>query len=292
MSVFCVDIGGTFTKFGTVSKSGKIVGDGKFLTPDNYECLLAEIKELYASSEATNKDVICLSTPCNYIDGALRGESYVGYIVNKDIVGDLQQQIKVKILIENDGNCGGLGEYFVGAARGVNNFVNVVVGSGIGGCCIIDGKLLKGKNNIAGDIGYMLLSPSLRDGEENLSFGVQGGTKSLIAKAQLIDSSINTAEEIIESKHSEIVKVKANFLRYIAIGIIDVMYVLDPDVFLLSGGISENLTFINELNSEIDNILNELSYQYKPVVKQSQHKNNSNLLGAAYLYYSQINKLN
>lgn len=285
MSVFCVDVGGTFTKCGVVSSHGEILSNQSFRTPQTYEQLLTEIKRLFKQSDAQNKEVICLSTPCNYIDGKLRGESYVEYIVEKDIVNDVSKLLNVKTYIENDGNCSGLGEYFSGAAVGSSNFVNIVIGSGIGGCSIIDGNLLKGANFIASDIGYMLLHPGLKENDNNLSFGVQGGTKLLVEKAREIDANIMNAEAVLVSTNTEIVKLRKNFFRYIALGIINVMYVLDPEYFLLSGGISEDENFLPLLNDEVDVILKELEYQYKPQVKLSKHKNFSNLIGAGYLYY-------
>ncbi|MFV0499915.1 MAG: ROK family protein [Bacilli bacterium] len=289
MSVFCVDVGGTFTKCGVVSSEGYMLSNKLFRTPPSYQQLLNQIEILFEESTAKNKKVICLSTPCNYIDGKLRGESYVKYIIEKDIVGDVSKLLNVKAYIENDGNCSGLGEYFSGAAIGSNNFVNIVIGSGIGGCSILEGKLLKGANFIASDIGYMLLHPDLRKNGNNLSFGVQGGTKLLVEKAQKIDGNINNAEAVLISEDIEIIKLRNNFFRYISLGIINVMYVLDPEFFLLSGGISEDSNFIPLLEAEVDKVLLELSYQYKPQIKLSKHKNYSNLIGAAYLHYREMN---
>lgn len=288
MSVFCVDVGGTFTKCGVVSSEGFILSSHSFRTPASYEELLNQIEKSFKESAAQNKDVVCLSTPCNYIDGRLRGESYVGYIIGKDIVSDVSKLLKALVYIENDGNCSGLGEYFSGAAIGSDNFVNIVIGSGVGGCSILGGNLLKGANFIASDVGYMLLHPNLQIGENNLSFGVQGGTKLLVENARKVNKEIKNAESVLISEDPQIIKLRNNFFRYISLGIINVMYVLDPEFFLISGGISEDKHFLPLLDKEIDSVLEELGYQYKPQIRLSKHKNYSNLIGAAYLYYKEI----
>jgi len=66
------------------------------------------------------------------------------------------QEDRVNIVVENDGNCAVVGELALGALRGVENGINLVYGTGLGTGFILNGKLYKGENNSAGEMGHML----------------------------------------------------------------------------------------------------------------------------------------
>ncbi len=67
----------------------------------------------------------------------------------------LNQRFRLPVYVENDGNLGALGEYYFGLARGVDNFVYLESGIGLGGGIVIDGKLFRGGHGYAGEIGHI-----------------------------------------------------------------------------------------------------------------------------------------
>lgn len=286
--VFSVDIGGTFTKYAIVTKAGDINEKGKFRTPDNYQELLATIANL--ETESLNQGLICISSPCNYSKGALRGSSFVEYLVDKDIIADFKQNFNKQILIENDGNCAILCEHWIGHAKESKNAICLVIGSGIGGGVILDNKLLKGDENLAGDLGYMLLgSEPKTDGVANC-LGILGAARH---NYQLINTiqPISGLEEVFSKQmnNPQIVEIREKMCQALAIGIINYKYIFDTEQILLGGEISKNTMFIEEIERQIKLSFNQLSgYKYIPKIKPTKFYNDSNLIGAASIYFNHL----
>lgn len=290
MQVLSIDIGGTFLKKAIVDHSGEVHEFESIKVPQHYEELLQLIAQKY--KEAIDvEECICISSPCNYHDSKLQGSSYVEYLVGKDLINDLKNILNIEIFLENDGNCSALGEAFSGFGKGVSDFVNIVIGSGVGGGIIINHQLLKGNNNLAGDIGYMFLHPVVRTDNINHSMGMRGGTTYLINTCKKIDEKYYTAEIILDHYNlDQQIKVEVdNFIRYLSLGIINIMYTVSPSVFLLSGGVTKHPELLNLINQDIINITSMSSaYKYIPKVMISKHKNNSNLIGAASIFFKGV----
>lgn len=70
------------------------------------------------------------------------------------------QQFGLPVIVENEANAGALGEYFFGSARGIDNFIYIAAGFGLGSGIIIDGKLLKGNKGFASEVGHMTFDPN------------------------------------------------------------------------------------------------------------------------------------
>jgi glucokinase len=71
----------------------------------------------------------------------------------------LSGRLGVPVVVENDVNAGLLGEVWCGAAKGVRNVVGMFPGTGLGGGVVVDGRLVRGKTGITGEIGHMVMSP-------------------------------------------------------------------------------------------------------------------------------------
>lgn len=74
-----------------------------------------------------------------------------------DLLEELEKVTKLKILIENDANAAGYGEYLLGAGRGSRSMFYVTLGAGVGGAFIFDGKIWHGTNGFAGEFGYLAI---------------------------------------------------------------------------------------------------------------------------------------
>jgi glucokinase len=76
-----------------------------------------------------------------------------------EIVNELRDSLDVPFLVENDANLAALAHAWRGDARGLRDFVTVVMGTGIGAAVVANGRLVKGRHNAAGELGYLLTSP-------------------------------------------------------------------------------------------------------------------------------------
>lgn len=71
----------------------------------------------------------------------------------------LENQLGVKAFIENDANAAAVGEHWLGASKGVENSIMVTLGTGVGGGIIVDGKIVRGRDGTAGEIGHISVEP-------------------------------------------------------------------------------------------------------------------------------------
>ncbi len=291
--ILAFDLGGTFIKYGVVSKNGEISKNDRKKTPDTYEGLLKLINDIKVEV-GLNSNNICISSPCNYYNGALRGGSHIEYIVDKDIVTDLNRLYGLKVLIENDGNCAVLCENWIGKGSYVNNIVCLVVGTGIGGGVIISNKLLKGKHKMAGDIGYMLTEIAIKRNGATTALGTFGATGMITRCAIEIDSSITRAEDLFEKEitNLKLLELKNDMVKTLAVGVINCLYIFDTEKILIGGEISKCEAFIKAVQNEVNSIIDLLNgYVYYPKIETTKFNNKSNLIGAGSLYFNPIEVL-
>lgn len=283
-SVLALDIGGTNIKYATVTNNGQILSSGKIKSPDNYSQLLSEIERIYLQFNNI-EDVVCISCPSVYKEGKLRGSSFLSYIIEKDIVGDIEAKLNVKCYIENDGNCSVLGEYYFGE-HSSKNLAAIVIGSGIGGGIIINDQLLIGANSVGGELGFSLIDVNLGEIKPYSIFGSRAGMSNFIAEAQKIDRSVVCAEEVFESndqRFNQLVNLEA---KTVAMQIINLQYIVDPQNIVIGGAISQNEVFLEKVKLQLNNYYEVLNYHTtRSNVYSSTHGNIGNLLGATVKYW-------
>ncbi|MBQ8026991.1 MAG: ROK family protein, partial [Clostridia bacterium] len=163
-----------------------------------------------------------------------------------------------KIYIDNDANCAALGEALAGAGKDKDSFVAITLGTGVGSGIVIDGKLVNGCNYAAGEMGHMVIA---MDGEQ-CNCGRRGcweryaSATALIAQTKdamkknvdsimwdLVEDNIarvsgRTAFDAMRKGDAAAKAVVDNYIRYIAVGLVNVINALQPDVVCIGGGIS------------------------------------------------------
>lgn len=284
--ILAIDIGGSSIKYALVNNQGLLNVAGSIDIPKTYNQLIKEIVKI--DKQINNSKIICISSPCNYYDDKLNGVSFVDYLLNKDIVNDIKTATDKVVYIENDGGCAALGESYNNEYK---NIVSIVVGSGIGGGVIINNELIKGWTHRAGNIGAQILDMyNYNDNGLAPSMGRIGGVKILVDKAMGIDDKYSNGKIIFETTNNlELEKIKEEFINAIAIGIINVDNIINPDAFIIGGGLSNSDIFCSQLQNKIIKIIDELEhYPTYPKIKVSMLNNDANLIGAASLFFNSI----
>lgn len=168
------------------------------------------------------------------------------------------QRFDLPIFVENEANAAALGEYYFGVARGVENFIYLSAGIGLGGGIMIDGKLFRGKHGYAGEVGHMTVDPGgelcgcgkrgcweTKVGTRGVICGVRNilanGTQSLIY--DLVDGDINriTTDIVVQAARSgDSVAVEAlqNVGEYLGIGVVNLINIFNPELIVLGGALS------------------------------------------------------
>jgi glucokinase len=162
-----LDVGGTKALAVLVSRDGEILDELRSSTPHDAQGgagtatakVLAEQIETFA--ERHSFDVSTLPIGIG-LPGMVRRDGRLAFAPNLQTVSGasfpelLKESLGAELVfMENDGNCAALGEYAWGAGRGIDNFVMVTLGTGIGGGIIANGELVRGQSGFGGEIGHM-----------------------------------------------------------------------------------------------------------------------------------------
>lgn len=157
------------------------------------------------------------------------------------------------VYLDNDANCAALGEHVSGAGEHVDDMVMITLGTGIGGGLIIDGKLYSGSNNIAGEVGHMVIEVgglSCNCGRHGCweTYASATGLINLAKRALATDcKSILRDYDELTAKHvcdahdagdpvaSDIF---TNYVQYLACGINNIIAILQPQRIVIGGGVA------------------------------------------------------
>jgi len=167
-------------------------------------------------------------------------------LIGMPLKEDLKQALDQEIAIDNDANCFALAEATLGAAKNHNVVFGVIMGTGVGGGIVINGKVHKGRTNIAGEWGHH----TLRVNGNKCYCGKLGCVETYISGPALekrwteLTGKTESLPSIIHNLDTEKGQQwKKEFLENFGIGLANVIDILDPDVIVLGGGIS-NISFL------------------------------------------------
>lgn len=159
-----IDIGGTNTELGIVDEEGQIVSSQTLPTKqcgslfsDYIEALSQQIAQMIANPALTDRVVgIGIGAPnANYFSGCIEEAVNLPWTGNTPIVADLSARTGLPIVLDNDANASALGEHSYGVARELDHFVEITLGTGVGSGIYADGRLIRGYQGKAGELGHM-----------------------------------------------------------------------------------------------------------------------------------------
>ena len=245
-----IDLGGTKTEGILVDEEFQVIERKRVPTNQNngYESILETIQDLVSNLKKNNeKTSIGVCTP-----GALSKESGLiknsntQCLIGKDLKNDLEKILDQEISIENDANCFALAEARLGVAKNHDTVFGVIMGTGVGGGLVIDGKIHSGRTNIAGEWGHHCIKPN---GNECYC-GRKGCVETYISGPalekkwnELTNQNISVADIVKNSQEDAYKTWKNEFLEHFGLSMANVIDILDPDVIVLGGGLS-NIPFL------------------------------------------------
>ena len=248
-----IDLGGTKTEGVLVDEQFQVIERKRVPTNQNngYESILNIIKDLISDLKEKNneKTSIGVCTP-----GALSKESGLiknsntQCLIGKDLKNDLEKILEQEISIENDANCFALAEARLGAAKNHDTVFGVIMGTGVGGGLVIDGKIHTGRTNIAGEWGHHCIKPN---GNECYC-GRKGCVETYISGPALekkwneLTNQTISVVDIVKNSQEDVYKTwKNEFLENFGLSMANVIDIIDPDAIVLGGGLS-NIPFLYE----------------------------------------------
>lgn len=282
MTLLCIDIGGTSTKFATYSK-GKLEKQSSCPTPHSLEGFYRMLDERLAYYRTEKLSGIAISSPgaVNKKTGSIEGASALPYIHGFPIRQDLEKRFGLPISIENDANCAALAESALGAGQGASSIAMLVLGTGVGGSLVIDGRIHYGAHLFGGEFGFMVMN------ERYQTFSELGTVVNMAKRySQIInDGKSYTGKEVLElADQGDPVALKERqvFLQSLAMGVFNIQHAFDPDRILIGGGVSQADFLLPALEAELDKLYQLVSISdLRPQLAVCQFKNEANLLGAS-----------
>lgn len=291
MKKLVFDVGASAIKYALMDNEATIFEKGKEETPqESFTQFIGIIKKLYYKYEK-EIDGIAFSIP-GTIDSTT-GQIYApgGLLYNENV--NLAKQIHtftdLPVALENDGKSAALAETWKGNLKDCQDGVVIVIGSGIGGGIIKDGKIWKGKHLFAGEFSYIFQ----KDGDSFIHnvWAMNGSTTALIMEvASKKEVEMKTLDGIavfkmIEQGDKDAVLALQNLAKSLATGIYNLQCILDPERILIGGGISQQPLLLEKIQEELDNIYRKIPFTIPhSQVQTCCYYNDSNLIGALYNY--------
>ena len=251
MNKIGIDLGGTKIEGILVDEAYQTIQRTRIPTyqENGYDHILKSIKRLIHEliQESNEKVSIGICTPgALSTNSGLIKNSNTQCLIGHDLKNDLQNILNQNISIENDANCFALAEATLGAGKNSNIVFGVIMGTGVGGGIIIDGKIHHGRTNIAGEWGHHCLH---NDG--NICYcGKNGCVETYISGPalekkwlQLSNLTQNLPEIIQNLDNPHFLNWKKIFLDNFGAALANVIDILDPDMIILGGGVS-NIDFL------------------------------------------------
>jgi glucokinase len=187
-----IDLGGTKILAAVVAEDGSVIGTAKKRTQpeDGPDAVLKRIvkasQEAVDAAGVTLPDIIAVGMGApGVIDMArgvvVSGTNMPGW-VNVDVGRAIRAWNNVPVVLSNDVRVATFGEQVAGIGRGVNNFVAVFVGTGIGGGIVINGQIYSGSRGSAGELGHLVV---MADGPYAAGGGVRGSIEAIASRAAI-----------------------------------------------------------------------------------------------------------
>lgn len=259
-----IDIGGTKILGAAVSESGEVVFEKRVPSPAQEPDLMVEtvarlIEDLIA--EVGEPEAIGVAA-AGFIDVTQSVVLYAPNLKwrNEPLRQRIEKRISRKLIIENDANAAGWAEFKFGAARKYDSMVMLTLGTGVGGAIVDGGHLMRGGFGIAGELGHITVVSDghlCGCGRRGCIEQYASGT-ALIRQANLLADSDKPEGEMLRSLKREkgvisgheafeavmaddsgTLQLVQDSAMYLAKAMASLVAVLDPEVFVIGGGLSE-----------------------------------------------------
>ncbi len=307
-----IDVGGTTAKAGVVDESGNILCKASCKTGigRNFEDVAADMvamcRGLIAESGRAAGEFAAVGVGIpgqqDPKSGLVAFCNNLGW-VNVPLLARLRDGLGLPVSVDNDANVAALAESAFGASRGVKSSLLVTLGTGVGGGIVFNGKVLSGAHGVGGEIGHMIV---VVDGEP-CNCGHRGCWEKYASATAIIrmgsalmkkkpdcalarqmegDAGRLNAKAVLDlakAGDGDCLEIFATYVKYLCVGLSNLIDILDPDMVVLGGGVAYAGDFL------LDAVRAALrDYLYLPELSTTQVElarlgNDAGIIGAAML---------
>ena len=275
MKNYCIgiDLGGTTVKFGLFYSTGELIekweiptrkeNNGTYIIPDIAESIKSKLFEKNIAVEEVEGAGIG-------VPGPIRNNGFVPTCVNlgwsdRNPANELSELLGIPVKGANDANVAALGEMWKGGGKGFSNVVMITLGTGVGGGVILNGQIIAGNRGIAGELGHIRVNTNETEvcncknygclEQYASATGVVKVAKRLLENSNQANSLLSnldniTAKDVFDAaKSGDLLAVEATEIlgKYLGMVMATVSLTVDPDVFVIGGGVSKAGEFLLDL---------------------------------------------
>lgn len=208
---------------------------------DPADVLLASLADLRCRAAASGRLVAAVVIGVPGLLDPWTGRMLGGFNLDWDGL-DLGARLSAGIAepwrVENDVNLAALGEAEAGAGRGAQSFAVVSLGTGLGGAVVVDGKLLRGAHGAAGELGFLLAGRKQLRRREPMAMETLVGGRSIAGRTGTDPAAVFAAAAAGDPAAGQVVD---DVLDHVAMAIVDLGAVLDPERVVLDGSVGRAL---------------------------------------------------
>lgn len=309
--VLACDLGGTNLRMAAINADGSVLYRTKYATPrgDNAEQIVdafASAAEECIGAVADKGNIKALSAAVpsgiDYKNGIVVKAPNLPALDGFRLAPTLTSRIGLPVILENDANAAAIGEQAFGAAKGFNSALMVTLGTGVGGGVIIDGKILRGADGMAGELGHICVEPfgypcgcGSRGCIEQYSSAtaVVRMTRELegqYPQTKLRDKSPLTSADIYEAglQNDELALEVFRLMGfYLGVALASFINVINPEIIIIGGGASAGWDlFLPHTKEQIQKRSYGVSAERVKIVR-AELGDDAGILGAAHLAFTQ-----
>ncbi len=310
--VFAADLGGTHLRVATVDRSGRIYCRQMQPTPQAEkpnEIVRALIDAVHACEHQTTAQGGILSAvsvvvpgTVNVAEGVVVKAPNVPCLDGFRLAAALESELEWPVILENDANAAAIGEMWRGAGQGHRTLICVTLGTGVGGGIILDGKLWRGVDGSAGEIGHIGVDPFAGVPCTCGSRGcleVYASATAIVrmtreARPRYPNSILHNTEDLTSAKIYQAgregdelaIEVFRRMGVYLGIGLASLINVLNPEIVVIGGGLSNGWElFEKHMHQQVIERAFPIPARRVKIVR-AQCGDDAGLLGAAQLAFT------
>ena len=304
-----VDVGGTKIAAGLVDEHGQLIARDRTVSPALHPAeIVRTIGELVRSLVGTREVEAVGVCAAGFVDKQRSTVVFAPNLAwrNEPLKQHLEEELNLPVVVENDANAAAWGEFTFGAGEDVDDLLMLTIGTGVGGGVVIDGELARGGFGMGGEVGHIQMVPGgVKCGCGNLgcleSYG-SGSALVRVTRAHAVDSP-DAARSLVELAGGDVAKITGPLITeaahagnafaierlaelgdWIGQGVATLTAVLDPNVVVIGGGVSEaGELLLDPIRTSFENHVTVRTHRPILEVRQARLGNSGGMVGVADL---------
>ncbi|MGI6056742.1 MAG: ROK family protein [Bilifractor sp.] len=285
-----IDVGGTFTKYAKMNDATDILEKGMVPTElSSEEEFVAMLEKIASMFPGVDGVAVCSAGMIDSASGVMHNAGSVTCVHELHLSEILEERLGVPVSVENDARAAACAELWKGSLWDCRNAAVLTLGTAVGGTVILDRKILGGFHGIAGEFSYILTNASDAYNPAN-TLAMRGGVPALLDMASIrlgIPREKLSGEQLFvmaDEGNETALELIRKYARSIAVQVMNLMFILDPERIAVGGGISRQPVLLDLIREEMEKLSSIYPHPVPvPEVTACKYYNDANLIGALYV---------